>query len=306
MFTSRRSGVFAALLSLSACTTGGGPAGIVLFNPDQHVSGAEALWGRNDDQCFDDPSFMMSIVSTESVQGRKWPEICGQIIQSIRFTLPVMTIQTLDSGPRYTVLQRNEVIDGIMAASDRKCGRYIAFLQQYDGNVNSVLGIAAQSAAILATVASGGTAQGLAAAAGIAGGARGTLNESHFNNQTIGVLANAFENVRREQREKIAELEGQPVASYTLLRGIEDATRYHASCTIVVGLKEAQRNVEAARSPNLDTIKTMLDQLNEMRASMGNFLTGPNPTITTVPTNPQGTPETSGKATTQVAPPIPG
>jgi hypothetical protein len=282
----------ACLLPAACATPGGGPLGIVMFDPDQHVSGAEPLWGKQDQRFFDDPSFLLSMVSTEAPSGRKWPEICGQIVQSIRGMLPVMTVQKLDSGPRYTALQRNEVIDGIMAASDRKCGRYIAFLQQYDGNVNSTFGIASQAAAILATIASGGTAQGLAAAAGIAGGVRGTLNESHFSNQTIGVVANAFENVRREQREAIAKLQVKDAADYTLMRGIQDATRYHASCTIVTGLKEAQRNVEEARSPNLDTMQKMIDKLNELRGGMRSFLDQP----AAAPVQADGTPATPSPA----------
>lgn len=307
MLKSHRLLCAAACLLPVACTTpGGGPFGIVMFDPDQHVSSAEPLWGKNDLRCLDNPTFLLALLSNKDISQQNWPAVCRQMAVSIRDTLPAMPAQDLNSPPRYTALQRNEIIDAMMSASDRKCSRYIAFLQQYDGNVNSTFGIAAQSAAIIASMVSGGTAQAFAAGAGIAGGVRGTLNESHFNNQTIGVLANAFENVRREQREKIAEFEAKDVKDYTLMRGIQDATRYHGSCSIVVGLKEAQRDVEAARSPNIDTMKSMVDKLNELRAGMKKFVDETEPVPAAPPPADPIRNGTTDADPQDPAPPIPG
>ena len=266
------------LLPAACATPGGGPLGLVMFDKDQHVSGAEPLFGRNDMQCLDDPTFLLTIYGTVPA---KLPQACQDMRNSIAAALA-------REGDKK--VQRNEVIDGLMAASDRKCGRYIAFLQQYDANVNSTFGIASQTAATIAAITSGGTAQALAAAASIAGGSRNTLNQSHFNNQTVGVLANAFENIRREQREKIAELQNKPPADYTLMRGIQDATRYHANCSIVVGLKEAQRAVEEAHAPSLNAMEKMLAhfaKLQEQAAKSGLTLGTPKTgtqTQTVVPT----------------------
>lgn len=235
---SYRSLLLGCCLFATACTTaGGGPLGIVAFDPDQHVSTAEPLFGKGDATCLDDPTFLLTLYSPVDAMPQQLP-VCQKMRSAIGAALPVMEPAGAATRERYTPLQRNEVIDALMAASDRKCGRYIAFLQQYDANVNSTFGIATQAAATLAAIATGGTAQALAAAASIAGGTRSTLNQSHFNNQTIGVLANAFENKRGEQRTEIAERQGLPAAQYTLMRGIQDATRYHSNCSIVVGLKE--------------------------------------------------------------------
>ena len=252
-----------AVLPTACATPGGGSSGFVLFDPKHHVSGAEPLFGDNDERCLDDPTFMLTLFAPSGArEDEARVDVCTRMKRSIGWGLQAHG--AVGNGA-YDQRGRNEVIDGLMAASDRKCGRYINFLQQYDGNVNATFGIGAQAAAILATVVSAGAAPWFAAGAGIAGGTRGTLNEAHFNNQTIGVLANAFENVRREQREAIALLEAKKVEDYSIMRGIEDATRYHASCTIVVGLKEAQRDVEAARSPNLDTFKKMVKSFDEVR-----------------------------------------
>jgi hypothetical protein len=248
------------ILPAACATPGGGPLGLVMFDSNHHVSAAEPLFGKNDMQCLDDPTFLLTLYGPDPLVA----DNCTKMRSTIAVALQPMTI--LDgTKARYGKVQRNEVIDGLMAASDRKCGRYIAFLQQYDANVNSTFGIAAQAAATIAAITTGGTAEALAAAASIAGGTRNTLNQSHFNNQTVGVLANAFENLRREQREKIAELQNKPPEEYTLMRGLQDATRYHANCSIVVGLKEAQRAVEEAHAPSLNSMEKMLEHFAKLQ-----------------------------------------
>jgi hypothetical protein len=281
--------------------------GFVVFDENHRVSAAEPLFGKDEDLCLDSPTFLMSIynknfdlvptagandlVSTgregrNNTRARKaagsagsmstaYETACRQVIATIRAALqigsfgdaPAATDPLRLSTP-YTDRQRNEAVDALIAASNRKCGRYIAFLQQYDANINSTLGIAAQASAIIASVASGGTAQGFAAASGIAGGARGSLNNAHFQNQTIAVLTNAFENSRAQQRLEISRRQQCTPARYTLMRGLEDAFRYHSSCSIVFGLKQAQRAVEEANSPNLESFNKMLDQLAEAQSKV--------------------------------------
>lgn len=294
-------------LSVACATPGGGPLGIVAFDPDQHVSSAEPLFGKGDATCLDDPTFLLTLYSPTGSDGPQ-TLICHKMRQAIGAALPVMSTPTLPNVDRYTSQQRNEVIDALMAASDRKCGRYIAFLQQYDANVNSTFGIATQAAATLAAIATGGTAQALAAAAGIAGGTRNTLNQSHFNNQTIGVLANAFENGRSVQRTEISALQSLPPGQYTLMRGIQDATRYHSNCSIVVGLKEAQRSVEEAHSPSLSTMTTFLTNLQKVRGQMDALLKAvPAVPVVAGPPTPApalpivGTPGVTGANSTQPA-----
>jgi hypothetical protein len=196
-------------------------------------------------------------------------ETCRRILGEIKAAMVfgsfgAATAQNpVDDDFPYSARQRNEAIDAILATSNRKCGRYTHFLQQYDANVNSSFGILAQAAAILATVSSGGTAEGFAALAGISSGARGTLNQAHFSNQTIGVLTRAFEISRAEQRRQIANLQQCSPTEYTLMRGMEDAFRYHSTCSIVEGLKQTQRAVEQSSSPDLDSFIKLLDQMKD-------------------------------------------
>lgn len=277
----------AAALGGSGCASeeGGGPLGFVAFDKNHHVSAAEPLFGKDEDRCLDSPQFLLALYAEAAVPGSGATHLgdgelrriaaCRQVMGAIRAAMDFGSFEgpgAATGSPRtaepYSDRQRNEVIDALMAASNRKCSRYIAFLQQYDANINSTLGIAAQAAAIIASVASGGTAQGFAAASGIAGGARGTLNNAHFQNQTIAVLTNAFENSRAEQRLEISRRQQCAPARYTMMRGLEDAFRYHGSCSIVFGLKQTQRAVEEAAAPNMESFNRMLDQLAAAQAKM--------------------------------------
>ena len=226
----------------AACTTtGGGPLGLVLFDSNHTVSAAEPLFGKGDERCLDDPTFLLTIYADESdIKPDKAVDVCTRMRRSIQWALQPKR-GTAQLSPQE---QRNEVVDALMAASDRKCGRYTAFLQQYDGNVNSTFGILAQTTSTIATLATGGTAKALSAASAISEGTRGTLNTAWFANKTVGVLAQAYENRRDNDRKAIQQaLSDNGLAKYSLMRGIGDAFRYHSDCSIVVGLQEAQQAV---------------------------------------------------------------
>jgi hypothetical protein len=226
----------------AACTTpGGGPLGLVLFDSNHNVSAAEPLFGKGDERCLDDPTFLLTIYAEEKqVDPDKSVDVCTRMRRAIQWALRTNAGGAQPSAQE----QRNEVVDALMAASDRKCGRYTAYLQQYDGNVNSTFGILAQATSAIATLSTGGTAKALSAASTISEGTRGTLNTAWFANKTVGVLAQAYENRRDNDRKAIQkDLAEKTLAQYSLMRGMGDAFRYHADCSIVVGLQEAQQAV---------------------------------------------------------------
>jgi hypothetical protein len=204
--------------------------GIVAFDPNHHVS----------ERCLDDPTFLMTIFAPEDRPAGGRVDVCTRMKRAIVWALQPGP----GDPPGYGQVRRTEVIDALMAASDRKCGRYTAFLQQYDANINGGFGIIAQAASAVATIATGTTSQWLAAVSTVASGSRGTLNNAHFANKAVGILARAYSNRRDTQRTEIETELAKTPADYTLMRGMRDAFRYHASCSIVVGLEETQRAVE--------------------------------------------------------------
>ncbi len=262
-----------ACLASTACTTrGGGRAGIVLFDPDQHVSGAEALFGTDESRCFRDPTYGLSFVMPAQPHS-SYPIPCQQITQAVRAALGATQQSTTQLA--YTSEQRNEVIESFMSSSNYICADHMKFLQQYDGNINSILGIGAQASAGLAAIITGGAAQAAAAMAALIGGARGTMNNAHFNNKTVGVLTAAFQGERKTQRDEITKRQAKSVNDYRLSHGVEDVLNYHGSCSIVVGLAAAQRAVDESGNPNLDTVKNFLTKLEEVRGQMAKFVNEP-------------------------------
>ena len=48
------------------------------------------------------------------------------------------------------------------------------------------------------------------------------------------------------------------VAEYSLQRAIGDALRYHGACTVLSGLEEANKQVESAQSPSLESVNSSM------------------------------------------------
>lgn len=271
--------ITATCLLTSACATrGGGPLGIVLLDPDQHVSGAEPLFGTDEDPCFDDPTFGLSFVSpNRPVDG--FPLVCQKITGAVRASLP--SAPTAGQGMiTYSPAERNQIIDSFASSSNFKCGNHVKFLQQWDGNVNSTLGLSSQAAAGLAAIVTGGAAQAAAAAAAFLGGARGTMQNAYFHNKTVGVLASAFQGERKKIRDTITAGENEPVAKYTLAKGVEDVLNYHGNCSIASGLSATQRAVDAAQNPNLDMLKEFFTKIEQLRTEAAKFVDKADPATT--------------------------
>jgi hypothetical protein len=265
-----RSHVLAAAaisIGLSACATdGGGPLGIVALNPNQHVAGAEPLFAKEDYMCLDKPEFLLSLYAPPAPKSPRARGNCDTVRQGLAYAVGGIA--------DYDKRRRNEIMDALLATSEYKCGRYRSFLHSYDANINSTFGILAQAAAVIATVATGGTAQGFAAVAALSSGSRGTLNQAHFQNQAVGILVKAIENARATQLAEITTRQREEVENYTLMRGIKDVFAYHNSCSIIEGLKETQRAVEEVRMPSMATINSWLTEATNTRRNMAAFLNG--------------------------------
>jgi len=263
------SALIGATFLLSACDTpGGGPLGIVLFDKNHNVSGAGSLFAADEQTCVS-ASFLLSTFAGKIEQGEK--PACSRLRARIQNALPVEDIFHSDPlHPGEMQRRRNEAIATLIAASNDKCGAYVQYLQQYQGNVKASTGILSQATAILATVSSGGTAQGFAAASGISTGVGTSLHQAHFQNQTVAMLTKAFDGRRSEMLHNMDGLMQCSITQYPFARAFADVQNYHAACSIVIGLEEAQEAVEEKNSPSLDSFTKLLEKLPALQEAMDN------------------------------------
>jgi len=188
--------------------------------------------------------------------------------------------------PRYDEAQRNEIIDALIASSNRKCTRYVALLKNADGAMNSALSVGSiVTGGVGSFVGGAAAAKALAGTAAILGGSRAAINEAYLSNQTIQVLAAAFEKARREQRQVITNRQACPVRQYTLMHGIEDAFQYHNSCSLVFGLSETAKSIERSENPGLDVMRKQFAEIANLRRQAAEFAgSGPITPVAATPT----------------------
>src|SRR4051812_48997158 len=102
-----------AVLPTACATPGGGPFGMVAFDPKHHVSGAEPLFGVNDERCLDDPTFMLTIYAPGADQVPATNDPCARMRWAIIQGLRAHGTEKPEENDRRG---RNEVIDGLMTA----------------------------------------------------------------------------------------------------------------------------------------------------------------------------------------------
>src|SRR6185312_965674 len=243
------------LLPVACATPGGGAAGFVMFDPNQHLSGAEPLFGTRGYQC--DAASMMQIFAPEPLRvdpttkqvrppdmNPKTVDDCTRLRRSIAWTLITHPAAgQAASVVNYSKEARNEAIKMLLADSDQKCDRYKQFLDAYNGDVQAGSGILSQTASTIASLATGGLAKALSAGASITTNAGGQLGKAHFHDQTIPVIVQGINSAQKKVMADISTGMGEDVSAYPIGAGIEDAIRYHAQCTITAGLQEAQNSL---------------------------------------------------------------
>lgn len=201
-------------------------------------------------------------------------------------------------------LRRNQVQDRIIAASEQRCQAYRLHLTRNISNTNFYLGAATSIfAGAGAAFTEPSTVRALAAMAGITSGVSAEFNRSYLHTLTLQVISRGIEARRMEIRNEIERLRGtrlrygplylpnvaqtQPTAGettidpavpanatstptpidvYTMERAFADALRYHAACSVTVGLEEAQEALDEAESPSLSTLNHAMETLVDVRA----------------------------------------
>lgn len=168
---------------------------------------------------------------------------------------------TSESANLYTKARRNELIDMLIATSNRKCTRYTSLLKNADGALNSSLSIGAIIAGGLGAFVGGpNAAKALSGTSAILSGSREAINQTYLSNLTIHVLAAAIEKARDRTRRDITNRQACSIESYTLSRGIEDSFQYHDACSINAALAEAATAIERSQNPGFDALRNTFAQ----------------------------------------------
>jgi hypothetical protein len=306
-------------LLTSGCASGTGPGGIGALVGKRTLSSAEPLFGNASDKCFDSPGYLLGLLRPTLINGTSLAaptQLCDKIIADLQVAMGAVvtttsvdragtakeiasfartssrktemsfktTVQPLQGATHgnqssYTESRRNEIIDVLLAESNRKCSAYAAFLKSYDSGANSSLSVLSiLTGGLGAFVGGPNTAQALSGTSAIIAGTRSSLNEIHFTNQTIHVLTSAFEKTRRDQRKEIGHRQMCPVSAYSLMRGIEDTMTYHGSCSIIAGLAEAAKAVSRSENPGAEAMRTTLAEMTSLRRQADAFLDDGTPT----------------------------
>lgn len=135
---------------------------------------------------------------------------------------------------------RDELQNLIMSRSESRCGRYLQHLRAQSSDIHFTLGIASITAAALATVLDHArTAQKFAGISAATAGVRAEYYQSYFNQLLIQTIEGGISSKRREIREEIEKKVQGDIDKYGMNEAVKDARRYHASCNIIAGLKEA-------------------------------------------------------------------
>ena len=268
--------ISASFSLLTACAgSGAGLLGAGAIVGDRNLASAEPLFSEDGEDCLDSgDQFLELLYPDPHSTGSSKPEKCRHIVNAFKNALPY--------GAHYTPQRRNEITDLLIATSNRKCGRYTALIKSADVAWNSQLGILSIMTGGLGAILGGeNTAKALSGTSTILNGSRSAVNETVFHNQTIHVLATAYEKARQAQRRTITNRQACTTDQYTLSRAIEDVFNYHSSCSIVVGLYEAAKAVERSDSPGMNAMRAQMAALISLRRQADELSETGEPTIIT-------------------------
>ena len=192
------------MLATGGCAANhAGPLGINGLFGRADLAAAEPLFGKEEDKCLDSPTAMLELehalrdqkhridyVSCNSVPVYSGLERSNRSdVSEVKakregrpagFAIEVHTAARIPALPHEReVTHRNEVIDSMVAASDRKCSRYTALIKNADGAVNGGLSaLAILTGGLGAFVGGPAAAKALSGTASILTGTRAALDET--------------------------------------------------------------------------------------------------------------------------------
>ena len=277
----RMTGIVIGAILLSGCES--------ILNEDLRLASAEPLFGRDLDQCMDDPEFVFSLLSRKTGQpailegskvglkrdrsGTPGAINCNPLRTLLHEYLFASEDTQVLNGSRSPKEQRNELIQALVGISNRKCGRYSAHIKTFDGQTNSWLSFLSIATGGVGSVVDGAqAARILSGASGIATGTRVAVNDAWFSNQTIQVLVAGYEKERNNKLRDIHHRQSCPIDLYPTMAGIADAIQYHGSCSLITGLAAAAQAIERSDQPGVEVMRRQLADLASIRTEASQFV----------------------------------
>lgn len=269
-----------------------------ILNEDLRLASAEPLFGRDLDQCMDDPEFVISLLSRKTHK----PELaaaanstlaadtdrigwkrdrsgtpgridCNPLRTMLHDYLFASEDRQVLNGSRSPTEQRNELIQALVGISNRKCGRYSAHIKTFDGQTNSWLSFLSIATGGVGSIVEGAqAARILSGASGVATGTRVAVNDAWFSNQTIQVLVAGYEKERNHKLRDIQLRQSCPINLYPTMAGVADVLQYHASCSLTTGLAAAAQAIERSDQPGVEVMRRQLADLAAIRTGANQFV----------------------------------
>lgn len=256
-------------LSLGGCAT----IGVGQDGRDFQLAQAEPLFGKNLDRCMDDPGTLLGIITKdESTISPNCMQLASRLSPLVRSGAETGQFDTNELN-KFDRRVRNEIIDALIAVSNRKCSDYSAYLKTHDGQANASLSILSILTGGLGGFVGGAdAAKALSGSSAILSGSRAALNDTWFSNQTIHVLVSGFEKVRERESREIDNRKACPIDTYSTMAGVGDALRYHGACSLLTGLSEAAEAIDRADQPGLETMRRQLADLHSISAQASSLI----------------------------------
>ena len=166
---------------------------------------------------------------------------------------------------------RNDIQERMIAASERRCGRFEQHLRQQHSDTNFAIGLATTITAGLGALVPGLRAsQNLAGSAAILSGSRAEFNDAYFSNLTVSVIARGISQKRKEEYARLSNLQQQDSTRYPIAAAVKDAVAYDSLCNIVTGLEQANDALTKRDDPGIDAINRTLVRTSVMRLLAAN------------------------------------
>lgn len=163
---------------------------------------------------------------------------------------------------------RNQIQERILLASEQRCGDFKSHLQRSQSATSFWSGLLTSGfAAAGAITKSFEGARTLSGLSGFSSAYGAEYNQAYFSNLAAHVVVSGIDQHRAKIYEQIyASGQAQQISEYTLQAAIKDAFRYHAACSLMTGLIEAQDAIRMVDNPGLDTLRRVVVKNKQLQA----------------------------------------
>lgn len=175
--------------------------------------------------------------------------------------------QAMEAAPEE---RRNLAQNRLLAASERRCGRFFQFLKKDNSDWNFGFAVGSSVLATAGALVPGiRAAQNLSGLSALVSGLRAEYNNEYYANLAVSVITKAIDEKRKDLRAQLQVAQAQPYARYDIAAAVADGVRYDASCNIANGLEQANEALQRLNEPGRDAINRALlkDRLARALAS---------------------------------------